>query len=112
MNRLIILVLFFSFISGCHSQSILVIDSDTLVTITPRQISIINGIFVEYEGAKREIQLRDSLETIDSLIIESKDEIIQNYKEAVVLEQEKSKKKSVKFGILGIVVGFIIGVFL
>ena len=134
INRLVIL--FFSFLfyfnSPIYAQKKILLDKDTMIAITPRELGTVNKIIESYEWSKKEIILKDSLIKLDSANIAIQDSLISELKlrekkkedfyinQSILFKQEQERlKKELKrktiFGIgtgtiIGALVGILIGV--
>ena len=105
-----------------YAQEKVVLNGDTLVTITPKQLGTINEIIVRYEYGQKEIELKDSIISLDNRSLVLKDSIIVLQKNNILLQEiinEDLKRKSkinvrksifISSGV-GIVVGLLIGLF-
>ena len=132
-NKLILFAMFLSCFFYMHSQEKVVINQDTLITITPKNLSTINGIIEEFEWTKvenstlREIIKTDSIRIClkDSILVQQElrekkkeefyvDQANNLVKEKTSLEEKnkKLKKKATIFtgvgGILGLIIGILI----
>jgi hypothetical protein len=125
INRLVIL--FFSFLfyfnSPIYAQKKILLDKDTMIAITPRELGTVNKIIESYEWSKKEIILKDSLIKLDSANIAIQDSLILELKlrekkkedfyinQSILFkqEQERLKKELKKKTIFGIGTGTIIG---
>lgn len=125
INRLVIL--FFSFLfyfnSPVYAQKKILLDKDTMIAITPRELGTVNKIIESYEWSKKEILLKDSLIKLDSVNIATQDSLILELKlrekkkedfyinQSILFkqEQERLKKELKKKTIFGIGTGTIIG---
>lgn len=132
-NKLILFAMFLSCFFYMHSQEKVVINQDTLITITPKNLSTINGIIEEFEwtkvenGTLREIIKTDSIRIClkDSILVQQElrekkkeefyiDQANNLVKEKTSLEEKnkKLKKKATIFtgvgGILGLIIGILI----
>ena len=125
INRLVIL--FFSFLfyfnSPIYAQKKILLDKDTMIAITPRELGTVNKIIESYEWSKKEIILKDSLIKLDSANIAIQDSLISELKlrekkkedfyinQSILFkqEQERLKKELKKKTIFGIGTGTIIG---
>lgn len=134
INRLVIL--FFSFLfyfnSPVYAQKKILLDKDTMIAITPRELGTVNKIIESYEWSKKEILLKDSLIKLDSVNIAIQDSLIFELKlrekkkenfyinQSILFKQEQERlrkeyKKKTIFGIgtgtlIGALVGILIGV--
>lgn len=122
-----LIILFFSFLfyfnSSIYAQKKILINNDTVVAITPKELSTVNKIIESYEWSKKEIILKDSLIQLDSVNIATQDSLIAELKlrekkkedfyinQSLLLkqEQERLKKEFKKKTILGIGGGTLIG---
>lgn len=82
----ILIVFLFSFTFLGNAQEKVVINGDTLIQITPKNLSTINGIIEEFEWTKKENSLLREAAKIDSTRLCLKDSII-------VAQEEREKKK-------------------
>lgn len=130
MKTKILITILFAFLFSLHqarAQKKMVIDQDTVVVITPKNLSTINGMLEERVWLKKEVSLKDSLLIVDSLALNNKDSLIVGYqrreakKEEYYIEQAKSLKDSLKkektkrtfFSAAGgLLVGLLIGLLL
>lgn len=71
---LFIFIIFSIFLS--KSQNIIEYDKDTLITISPKQVDIINGIIIDFENSKKNIELYKDIVKLDSISLSKKDSII------------------------------------
>ena len=124
-----ILLAFLSFLP-VQGQEIMVVNKDTIVAITPKDVKTINTIIVGYEWRGKEIQALDSLVKKDSLLLATKDSLLatqlvrEKKKEDYYIEQAKALatenatlKKKKKVGVrtaggIGLLVGLLIGLIL
>lgn len=130
---LFILTLFFSFIP-IGAQEKIILGGDTLVTITPKQLSTINGLIEHLEWTKKEAEVMRLTIRLDSTRIALKDSIIatqeirekkkeefyinqstQLANENLKLSEENKKLRGRKIwaiaggsGILGLILGILI----
>lgn len=122
-----LIILFFSFLfyfnSSIYAQKKILINNDTVVAITPKELSTVNKIIESYEWSKKEIILKDSLIQLDSVNIATQDSLIAELKlrekkkedfyinQSLLFkqEQERLKKEFRKKTILGIGGGTLIG---
>jgi len=132
-SRFILFVTFLSCFFYSYSQEKVIINQDTLVTITPKNLSTINGIIEEFEWTKAEngtlreivktdsvrLCLKDSILAQQELREQKKEEFYIDQAKTLVQEKEslekdnkKLKKKTAIFsggaGILGIIIGILI----
>ena len=83
-----ITVFLFSFTFLGNAQEKVVMNGDTLIQITPKHLSTINGIIENFEWTKKENNLLKEAARIDSTRLALKDSII------VVQEQREKKKEA------------------
>lgn len=92
------------FSMNSYSQEIIgTTERDTLITITDRQVKVINCIISDYEILQKRERLLENIISADSVLISSKDSIIssqkgilekkENYYSLTVDGLEKSLKK-------------------
>ena len=119
IKAILILSLVFFFGETSRAQKVMKIDGDTIVAITPKNLRTINGILVDYEAIKKQGLLKDSIISLDSVMLEKKDSIIlfQNKeKELMVrefdLEMKKQKKNIILGGGIGVIIGILMGLLL
>lgn len=120
MKKLIfVLILFLAALQG-KSQEIIVTESgDTLVTLTKKEVGVINKAFIDLKYTKLELQasdsisfgLRESLKATESIL-----ELQESQKSVLEREIKAQKKKNIKTGIfsggIGLLLGFIVGILL
>lgn len=105
--------LVFFFGETSRAQKVMRVGGDTIVAITPKNLRTINGILVDYEAIKKQGLLKDSIISLDSVMLEKKDSIIlfqSKEKELMVREFNLEMKKQKKNIILGGGIGVIIGI--
>lgn len=83
-----ILFLFFSFPLILKGQTMTVVNGDTIIQITPQQLSKINGIIEEWKWTKEENRLLKEKSSSDSIRISLMDEEIKT------IEQREAKKEA------------------
>lgn len=121
MRKIISLLLgFFLITSMAWGQKKIVLDGDTLVAITPKELVTVNKIIVDLEHTKKQVALQDTMIRLDSLELCMKDSIIetQRIKEVklnsywnnqITMEKKKRKKSIFWSSGIGITVGLILG---
>lgn len=82
-----ILFLFFSFSQTLKSQTMTVVNGDTIIQITPQQLGKINGIIEEWKWTKEENRLLKEKSNSDSVRISLMGEEIKT------IEQREAKKE-------------------
>ena len=82
-----ILFLFFSFPQTLKSQTMTVVNGDTIIQITPQQLGKINGIIEEWKWTKEENRLLKEKSNSDSVRISLMGEEIKT------IEQREAKKE-------------------
>jgi len=87
--RKIILFLIFLLLTQikAFSQNIVVIENDTLVTLEREKVRTLNQISLEREFLVKEIQICDSLGVLKDLILQEKEEEIDNYKSIIEISE-------------------------
>ena len=126
----VVLLAFISFSLSINSQEVMVINKDTVITITPKNLKTINGIIPSFEWQKKEITTLDSIIKKDSVLLETKDSLLStqlirekkkedfyvNQAKALASENATLKKKK-KVGVrnaagLGLIIGLLFGILL
>lgn len=128
MKRISIILLFFILSLSAFGQAKkVVIEGDTLITITQNDLKKINSGIIELEYGKKLLEAKDSIILVDSMIIETKDSIIYNDLKRIALkdsiisqnkilldinkeEIKRLKKKNTKGTVIGSTLGIILGV--
>lgn len=105
IERLLV-CLFFFIALPINAQRKVVIDKDTLVAITPKDLRTINGIIVDFEHTKELLSVKDTLLKLDSLHISNLEENLRLIEKR---EKIKVRKKSLFYGISGTILGLVIG---
>lgn len=87
--RKIILFLIFLLLAQikAFSQNIVVIENDTLVTLEREKVRTLNQISLEREFLVKEIQICDSLGILKDLMLQEKEEEIDNYKSIIEISE-------------------------
>lgn len=117
---ILIMSLVFFFGETSRAQKVMTVNGDTIVAITPRNLRTINGILVDYEAIKKQGSLKDSIISLDSVMLVRKDSIIlfkDKEKELMVREFDlkiKKQKRNIFIGggigiLVGILTGLLIG---
>jgi hypothetical protein len=117
---ILIMSLVFFFGETSRAQKVMTVNGDTIVAITPRNLKTINGILVDYEAIKRQGSLKDSIISLDSVMLVRKDSIIlfkDKERELMVREFDlkiKKQKRNIFIGggigiLVGILTGLLIG---
>ena len=128
MNRVIkIIIVLLSFVLSSRAQNKVVINGDTLVTITPENLKTINKIIVDFEYSKKIQTKQQSIIKQDSILLGVKDSLISLYnirekkKEEYYINQtnkliennnrlwKKAKMKSTWLGSIGLLIGLLVG---
>lgn len=132
MNRaikiiIILLASLLSFVLSSSAQNKIVINEDTLITITPKNLSTINKIIVDLEYSKKIQTKQQKIIEQDSILLGIKDSLISQYnirekkKEEYYISQaskliednnrlkKKARVKSTWLGSIGLVLGLLIG---
>ena len=81
----VVLLAFISFSLSINSQEVMVINKDTVITITPKNLKTINGIITSFEWQKKEITTLDSIIKKDSVLLETKDSLLSKSCELLIL---------------------------
>ena len=125
MRKIISLLLgFFLITSMAWGQKKIVLEGDTLIAITPKELVTVNKIIVDLEHTKKQVALQDTMIRLDSLELCMKDSIIETqrikevklnsyWNDQITMEKKKRKKSIFWSSGIGITVGLIlcIGVF-
>lgn len=124
---IIILVFLLSFVLSSSAQNKVVINGDTLVTITPENLKTINKIIVDLEYSKKIQTRQQNIIKQDSVLLGVKDSLILQYnirekkKEEYYISQaskliednnrlrKKARVKSTWLGTIGLVLGLLVG---
>ena len=117
---ILVISLVFFFGETSRAQRVMTVNGDTIVAITPRNLRTINGILVDYEAIKKQVSLKDSIISLDSVMLVRKDSIIlfkDKEKELMVREFDlkiKKQKRNIFIGggigiLVGILTGLLIG---
>lgn len=77
-SLLLFLWAIFSSVLHCNSQEIIEYKGDTVVILSPKALKTINTIIVENEYNKKELLLYKNIVSVDSVLISSKDSIIES----------------------------------
>ena len=96
---ILVISLVFFFGETSRAQRVMTVNGDTIVAITPRNLRTINGILVDYEAIKKQVSLKDSIISLDSVMLVRKDSIIlfkDKEKELMVREFDLEMKKQKK----------------
>lgn len=106
MKWIKILILFLLIQSPLKSQNIIVLGQDTLITISPQDVKIINSVFLESESFSKQLDICDSIISHQKSVIEDLENIkIKNLKiintqenfisdyQGIIKNQEKQLKK-------------------
>ena len=128
MNRVIkIIIVLLAFVLSSSAQNKVVINGDTLVTITPENLKTINKIIVDFEYSKKIQTKQQSIIRQDSILLGVKDSLISLYnirekkKEEYYINQtnkliennnrlrKKAKMKSTWLGSIGLLIGLLVG---
>lgn len=121
MRKIISLLLgFFLITSMAWGQKKIVLDGDTLVAITPKELVTVNKIIVDLEHTKKQVALQDTMIRLDSLELCMKDSIIETqrikevklnsyWNDQITMEKKKRKKSIFWSSGIGITVGLILG---
>lgn len=135
MKELTMLVIFLLIAVSCFCQENFprraVVEGDTVVLVTPKQVTVMNLIILERDALEEELQLlretlltRDSILTIEKRknselweVIKNKDRQVENLNLIIDTRDKQFKsrekvlqKKKWRNTILGVVVGGIIGI--
>lgn len=124
---IIILIFLLSFVLSSSAQNKVVINGDTLVTITPENLKTINKIIVDLEYSKKIQTRQQNIIKQDSVLLGVKDSLILQYnirekkKEEYYISQaskliednnklrKKARVKSTWLGTIGLVLGLLVG---
>lgn len=128
MNKTIkIIIVLLSFVLSSSAQNKVVINGDTLVTITPENLKTINKIIVDLEYSKKIQTRQQNIIKQDSVLLGIKDSLILQYnirekkKEEYYISQaskliednnklrKKARVKSTWLGTIGLVLGLLVG---
>ena len=121
MRKIISLLLgFFLITSMAWGQKKIVLEGDTLITITPKELVTVNKIIVDLEHTKKQVALQDTMIRLDSLELCMKDSIIETqrikevklnsyWNDQITMEKKKRKKSIFWSSGIGITVGLILG---
>ena len=104
MRKIISLLLgFFLITSMAWGQKKIVLEGDTLIAITPKELVTVNKIIVDLEHTKKQVALQDTMIRLDSLELCMKDSIIETqrikevklnsyWNDQITMEKKKRKK--------------------
>lgn len=121
MRKIISLLLgFFLITSLAYGQKKIVLEGDTLIAITPKELVTVNKIIVDLEHTKKQVALQDTMIRLDSLELCMKDSIIETqrikevklnsyWNDQITMEKKKRKKSIFWSSGIGITVGLILG---
>lgn len=121
MRKIISLLLgFFLITSMAWGQKKIVLEGDTLIAITPKELVTVNKIIVDLEHTKKQVALQDTMMRLDSLELCMKDSIIETqrikevklnsyWNDQITMEKKKRKKSIFWSSGIGITVGLILG---
>lgn len=121
MRKIISLLLgFFLITSLAYGQKKIILDGDTLVAITPKELVTVNKIIVDLEHTKKQVALQDTMIRLDSLELCMKDSIIETqrikevklnsyWNDQITMEKKKRKKSIFWSSGIGVTVGLILG---
>ena len=121
MRKIISLLLgFFLITSMAWGQKKIVLESDTLIAITSKELVTVNKIIVDLEHTKKQVALQDTMIRLDSLELCMKDSIIETqrikevklnsyWNDQITMEKKKRKKSIFWSSGIGITVGLILG---
>ena len=121
MRKIISLLLgFFLITSMAWGQKKIVLEGDTLIAITPKELVTVNKIIVDLEHTKKQVALQDTMIRLDSLELCMKDSIIETqrikevklnsyWNDQITMEKKKRKKSIFWSSGIGITVGLILG---
>lgn len=94
-KRFFILLVFILVSSFLRSQEVIEYRGDTLISISPKDLVTINTVFTKYNFVKKELDLYKSLHSVDSVLILTKDSILESTK-SVYLEKEDYYMRSIE----------------
>lgn len=94
-RRFFILLVFILVSSFLRSQEVIEYRGDTLISISPKDLVTINTVFTKYSFVKKELDLYKSLHSVDSVLILTKDSILESTK-LVYLEKEDYYMRSIE----------------
>lgn len=121
MRKIISLLLgFFLITSLAYGQKKIVLEGDTLIAITPKELATVNKIIVDLEHTKKQVALQDTMIRLDSLELCMKDSIIETqrikevklnsyWNDQITMEKKKRKKSIFWSSGIGVTVGLILG---
>lgn len=121
MRKIISLLLgFFLITSMAWGQKKIVLEGDTLIAITPKELVTVNKIIVDLEHTKKQVALQDTMIRLDSLELCMKDSIIETqrikevklnsyWNDQITMEKKKRKKSIFWSSGIGVTVGLILG---
>lgn len=121
MRKIISLLLgFFLITSMAWGQKKIVLEGDTLIAITSKELVTVNKIIVDLEHTKKQVALQDTMIRLDSLELCMKDSIIETqrikevklnsyWNDQITMEKKKRKKSIFWSSGIGITVGLILG---
>lgn len=121
MRKIISLLLgFFLITSMAWGQKKIILEGDTLIAITPKELVTVNKIIVDLEHTKKQVALQDTMMRLDSLELCMKDSIIETqrikevklnsyWNDQITMEKKKRKKSIFWSSGIGITVGLILG---
>lgn len=88
MKKIILFLIFLLLAQiKAFSQNIVVIENDTLVTLEREKVRTLNQISLEREFLVKEIQICDSLGILKDLMLQEKEEEIDNYKSIIEISE-------------------------
>ena len=121
MRKIISLLLgFFLITSMAWGQKKIILEGDTLIAITSKELVTVNKIIVDLEHTKKQVALQDTMIRLDSLELCMKDSIIETqrikevklnsyWNDQITMEKKKRKKSIFWSSGIGITVGLILG---
>ena len=121
MRKIISLLLgFFLITSMAWGQKKIVLEGDTLIAITAKELVTVNKIIVDLEHTKKQVALQDTMIRLDSLELCMKDSIIETqrikevklnsyWNDQITMEKKKRKKSIFWSSGIGVTVGLILG---
>ena len=121
MRKTISLLLgFFLITSMAWGQKKIVLEGDTLIAITSKELVTVNKIIVDLEHTKKQVALQDTMIRLDSLELCMKDSIIETqrikevklnsyWNDQITMEKKKRKKSIFWSSGIGVTVGLILG---